>query len=121
MMQHYTLEGVNPGPVREGKYGDYHLAGILIQGQWYNGFTPSPCPLNKGSTVELELSEEEYNGKMQKKFRLPKAEKAAVRQSSPSEGMALVSLTQKVKALEERINMLEIVGVAPTKTDLPFG
>jgi len=40
----------------------------------YNGFGDErTLNWNKGETVELELFEEEYNGKMQHKFKLPKA------------------------------------------------
>lgn len=57
------------------KFGKaYWRVGIQVGGQegWVNGFMPFK-PDWEGKMVDLELYEEEYNGEMQKKFRVPKS------------------------------------------------
>lgn len=71
----------------------YTAVGIKIDGQFYNGLgTKETDSWKTGDTVTLELYEEEYNGKMYKKFRVPSQ---------------VDLLTAVVKGLEARIAKLE--------------
>lgn len=56
-----------------GKKGEYIFTGIKIDGEWYNGFgNADTLNWKAGDTVNiLSLYEEEYNGTMMKKFKLP--------------------------------------------------
>lgn len=64
-----TLKGVNNPK-------DKQTCGILVDGKegevWLNGWQDARTrALNKGETIQIFYYEEEYNGKMWKKFRLP--------------------------------------------------
>ncbi len=64
----------NDGTPLVGKYGPYVLVGIQTQehgDMWINGFAKVK-PEWKGQTMELDIFEEEYNGKFSLKFKVPK-------------------------------------------------
>jgi len=75
-MQKITIKGVNHKDVQKKDGGTFQTCGILIdttEGEvWVNGFgSPRTQALQKGETIYVELYDEEYNGKVYKKFRLP--------------------------------------------------
>lgn len=61
----------------KGKYGPFWRVGIQtaeFPDTWINGFTKKKPEWKEGDVVELDVRDEEYNGKMQKKFSFPKKE-----------------------------------------------
>ncbi len=77
---------------------NYTSVGIKIESKpdtWINGFgNAQTANWQEGDEFELDIFEEEYNGKMYWKFKLPKT------------GEALVDLTKRVECLEESVNAL---------------
>lgn len=74
-----------------GKFGDYWRVGIQVEqygDEWINGFMSSNPTWQEGEEVTLDIGEEEFNGQMQKKFRLPKKED---------------QLEERVKKLEDKV------------------
>lgn len=58
----------------KGKYGPYFRIGLLTDkyGEtWINGFAKTNCKDMEGKEVELEVFDEEYQGKSYKKFKFP--------------------------------------------------
>lgn len=63
------------GTPLEGKYGSYYRVGIQTEQhgeEWLNGFSNDNPSWEIGDEINIEVMEEEWNGKMQKKFRLAK-------------------------------------------------
>tara|TARA_Y100001938_G_scaffold130564_1_gene186664 strand:+ start:292 stop:633 length:342 start_codon:yes stop_codon:yes gene_type:complete len=91
----------------------YIAASISVDGTWYNGFgNEEMMNWKAGDTKEVELFEEEYNGKMYKKFKVPSR---------------LDLLIARVAELEARVSKLEGTGQNITaqdfvmpEDDLPF-
>jgi hypothetical protein len=91
----------------------YIAASISVDGTWYNGFgNEEMMNWKAGDTKEVELFEEEYNGKMYKKFKVPNK---------------LDLLIARVAELEARVSKLEGTGQSITaqdfvmpEDDLPF-
>lgn len=57
-----------------GKYGKFYRVGIQTEeygDEWLNGFTSNEPNWIEGSKVEVIVFEEEWNGIMKKKFKLP--------------------------------------------------
>ena len=77
---------------------NYTSVGIKIESKpdtCINGFgNAQTANWQEGDEFELDIFEEEYNGKMYWKFKLPKT------------GEALVDLTKRVECLEETVNAL---------------
>lgn len=84
----YFLDKVNIGEQLTAKNGKpYWKVGIQIKGVWYNNILFGDLDkLQEGAECDLILFEEDYNGKMYKKFKFP----------------------GKMDALEGRIKNLEI-------------
>lgn len=92
----------------------YISASIQVNDVWYNGFGDEAIfNWKAGETKEVELFEEEYNGKMYKKFKVPNK---------------FDILIAKVAELEARLEKLEKPDenttaedyVMPEDTDMPF-
>ena len=92
----------------------YISASIQVDDVWYNGFGDEAIfSWKAGETKEVELFEEEYNGKMYKKFKVPNK---------------FDILITKVADLEARLGKLENPEgtttvedyVMPDESDLPF-
>jgi len=91
----------------------YIAASITVDGTWYNEFgNEEMMNWKAGETKEVELFEEEYNGKMYKKFKVPNK---------------LDLLIARVAELEARVSKLEGTGQNITaqdfvmpEDDLPF-
>ena len=77
----------------------YIAASISVDGTWHNGFgNEEMMSWKAGDTKEVELFEEEYNGKMYKKFKVPNK---------------FDILIAKVAELEARLEKLENPGGTP--------
>ena len=77
----------------------YIAASIQVDGTWHNGFgNEEMMSWKAGETKDVELFEEEYNGKMYKKFKVPNK---------------FDTLIAKVAELEARLGKLE----NPEETD----
>ena len=92
----------------------YIAVSIQVDETWYNGFgNEEMMSWSAGDTKELELFDEEYNGKMYKKFKVPNR---------------LDALIVRVEELEARMDKLGKPDenttvedyVMPEDTDLPF-
>lgn len=71
-MQQVTLEQVSLEEKTSKAGKPYTAAGIKVDGVWRNGFgSPEMRSWKAGDTVTVELFEEEFNGKMYKKFKAP--------------------------------------------------
>lgn len=71
-MERYTLEAVNVEQKTSKAGKPYLAAGIKVNGKWYNGMGKEFMRQWKaGDTVTIELFQEEYNGKMYDKFKVP--------------------------------------------------
>lgn len=87
-------------------------------GVYYNGFGDErTLNWNKGETVELELFEEEYNGKMQHKFKLPKAARGGA-------SVDLSGVFEQLGRIEAKLDRLvggaqASVMAAPQPSDMP--
>jgi hypothetical protein len=94
----------------------YVACSIKSGGEYYNGFGNAQTKSwQVGDEVEVETYEEEYNGKMYKKFRVPK--------ESEQFKQALEVIVKELRSLKERVSKLEGAGsVEKTEepTDLPF-
>jgi len=97
----------------------YVACSIKSGGEYYNGFGNAQTKgWNVGDEVEVETYEEEYNGKMYKKFRVPK--------ESEQFKQTLEVIVKELRSLKERVSKLERGGVdsseeADKPTDfLPF-
>lgn len=90
---------------------------IKSGGEYYNGFGNAQTKSwQVGDEVEVETYEEEYNGKMYKKFKVPK--------ESEQFKQALDLMARELKELKDRVLRLE-GGVSENSTtapikDLPF-
>lgn len=110
-------------------YVSTSLQFVEYPGVYYNGFgDENTLNWNKGEQVEVELYEEEYNGKMQQKFKLPKRPRGG--------GVDLSGLFEQLERMEKKIDQMYSVVVAkkvpaqepvasaeptaPDKEDLPF-
>lgn len=65
------------GTILEGKYGKFYRVGIQTKEygeEWINGFSNTSVEWAEGDVMELDISKEEWNGKEQLKFKLPKKE-----------------------------------------------
>jgi len=83
--------------VKNGRSWSMTPVGLKIGGLWYNSgvFQDAQLKLlndSVGKEIELELYEEEYEGKMYKKFRFPNR---------------MVQLEERIAALEKRVVSLE--------------
>jgi hypothetical protein len=92
----------------------YIAASISVDGTWHNGFgNEEMMSWKAGETKDVELFEEEYNGKMYKKFKVPNK---------------FDILIAKVAELEARLEKLENPGgtttadsyVMPEDDGMPF-
>ena len=92
----------------------YIAVSIQVDGTWHNGFgNEEMMKWSAGETKELELFDEEYNGKMYKKFKVPNR---------------FDELLARVAELEIKLAKLEKSGenttvedyVMPEDSDLPF-
>ena len=94
-MEKVKLTYVNSEKKTSAKGNEYTSVGIKIESKpdtWINGFgNAQTAKWQEGDEFELDIYEEEYNGKMYWKFKLPKT------------GEALVELTKRVELLEERV------------------
>lgn len=75
-MQKITIKGVNHKEVQKKDGSVFLTCGILTdlngKEEWINGYGNARTQaLNKGESIFLDIYEEEYNGKVYKKFRLP--------------------------------------------------
>lgn len=71
----YIEEIKNETKVSKTSGKNYIICGIKIDSQWLNGFGSKITEgWQPGMTVEIDVYEEEYNGKMYKKFKLLKKE-----------------------------------------------
>ena len=97
-MEKVKLTYVNSEKKTSAKGNEYTLVGIKIESKpntWINGFgNAQTAKWNVGDEFELDIYEEEYNGKMYWKFKLPKT------------GEALVELTKRLDAVEDSVNAL---------------
>ena len=83
------------GKLYEGKFGNFYRVGIKCNeygDEWINGFSNEFPTYNVGDTIEVEIAEEEWNGKTQRKFKLPKKTD---------------KLEAKIAELEARVTKLE--------------
>ena len=84
------------GTPLKSKFGPYFRVGIQIAERlttegtpiWINGFLKKRPTWNNGDKIEVELTEELYNGEKRLAFRLPKKE---------------VALEERVKKLEDKV------------------
>ena len=110
-MEKVKLTYVRSEKKTSAKGNDYTSVGIKIESKpdtWINGFGNAQTEKwTEGDEFELDIYEEEYNGKMYWKFRLPKT------------GDLLVELTQRVECLEETVNTLVRVANNVNVKDLP--
>jgi len=97
-MEKVKLTYVNSEKKTSRQGNEYTSVGIKIESKpdtWINGFgNAQTANWNVGDEFELDIYQEEYNGKMYWKFKLPKT------------GEALVELNQRVECLEESVNAL---------------
>jgi len=95
----------------------YTACSINANGEWYNGFGSQVTKgWKSGDEIEVEVYEEEFNGKMYKKFKAPK-DTDALKSS-------IDLLAKEVSSLKNRMSILEkgTVSTEPQNTidDLPF-
>lgn len=70
------IEALDVIKTGQGQKGPWTLVKITAQGKQYSGFFYRES-YNVGDTIDVELYQEEYNGKMQDKFKLVGKPKAA--------------------------------------------
>ena len=90
----YKDKDKNGQPLK-GKYGPYFIVGIQTDKYgdvWLNGFSKTNGKDMEGKEVELEVYDEEFNGKTYKKFKFPS--KAGANDD-------------RVKKLEDRVSKIE--------------
>lgn len=91
----------------------YTAMGLKFNGVWHNGFgNKSNSTWKEGDTVEVEVYEEEYNGKMYKKFKTPTVEDMLLKRVEALEAVVFKDKTVKDIAVEER-SKIDV-------SDLPF-
>lgn len=71
-MSRVQLEQISVKPMKSGKYNDFYPIGIKVDGAWYNGVAYIVPNWKAGDMLDVELYEEEYQGKTYKKFKIPK-------------------------------------------------
>ena len=94
------------GTILKNKFGEFFRVGIQVEGKvddfgepvWINGFLKHRPTWNVDDEIQVEIVEEEYNGKKQLNFRLPKKESV---------------LEDKVKQLEQ-----ELASLKPKEADI---
>lgn len=72
-----TTDTKKDGTPLVGKYGPYFRVGIQTKehgDKWLNGFSGKLPTWQEGDEVDLDITTEEWQGKEQLKFRIPKAE-----------------------------------------------
>ena len=78
----------------------YISSSIQVDDVWYNGFGDEAIfSWKAGETKEVELFEEEYNGKMNKKFKVPNKFDVLIAKVAELEG-GIDSLQARIEKLE---------------------
>jgi len=65
------------GKMYEGKFGNFYRVGIQCNEygeEWINGFSNRQPTYGEGDTIEVTITEEEWQGKLQKKFKIARKE-----------------------------------------------
>lgn len=123
----------NKSGQKEGKFGSFTWYSCGAQfaehgDKWFNGFIKDyelkkfgvqyPSEM-KGKTVEVTLSQEEYNGKMQDKFQI-EVPKLAKGSPNVSEMAIKMHIDQKFAALQEDLRKIaEHLGMEQVKPKTP--
>lgn len=96
----------------------YVACSIKSGGEYYNGFGNAQTKSwQVGDEVEVDIYEEEYNGKMYKKFRVPK-ETDLIKTTLELLGNEILALKDRVGRLEKLLPE-NAINTNPAK-DLPF-
>lgn len=97
-----SLETIKTGIGKTGKPWTLVKASFEGKTPSYSGFVYENVP-TAGQTIEVELSQEEYNGRMQDKFKIitPKAAQAGI-----SEMAIKTELHRVFQALDRKINLI---------------
>ncbi len=99
------VEAINLGEEKINRNGKpYYWAGLKINGEWRNGFLNPPVSIAVGDEIEIELFEEEYNGRMQKKFKLLGKRE----QEKAQTDTALTILTAEIGRMKDRLKVIEL-------------